>query len=695
MTRSRCRLPLLTVTALPTLLLGMPAAAQNQAPAVPRLPALEEIVVTATRMQTTLNHVPAAVSVVSKEDIQLGRQQLALDESLSRVPGLFMQNRYNYAQDLRVSIRGFGARANFGIRGVKILVDGIPETLPDGQGSVDSIDLGAVEQIEVIRGPSSSLYGNASGGVISVTSENPPEDPFAEIRVSGGRYDFQKVQLKAGGQGERVGYLVSLSDSDYEGFREQSRAENRQLSGRFNFDFDNDRQLLAVVNVTDQPVSDDPGGVTAELAATDPTAAWPANVQFNAGEALEQQRLGFVYSMPLGSERHTLTARNYYVWRDFSNSLPFVDGGVVEFDRFFAGGGLSYTYDGFWLDRPNRLIVGIDYDDQDDDRVRFDNEFGTRGALTFDQNESVNSRGLFVQNELSITEDLLLTMGIRFDRVEFDVTDRFLSDGDDSGRRSLEGTSPMLGLVYTVSPDLNLYATYSSAFETPTTTEFNDPSGGGGFNPGLDPQEATNLEVGLRGMIADRHRYELALFSIDVDDELIPFEVPGSPGRDYYVNAGKSSRDGFEVSLIAQPTERLQATFSYTYSDFKYDRFVDADGQNFGGNTIPGTSENVLFGELSYRDPRGWFGALDVLYIDEQFANNANTAVNDAYTLSNVRFGYEHEAGSLLVTPFVSVNNLFDETYNANVRINAFGGRYYEPAPGRNAFAGVSLNYRY
>src|SRR5690606_20210885 len=194
----------------------------------PQLPPLEEIVVTSTRLETTLDQVPAAVSVVSKDDIQLGRQQLGLDESLSRVPGLFMQNRFNFAQDLRVSIRGFGARANFGIRGVKILVDGIPETLPDGQGSVDSIDLGATSQIEVIRGPSSTLYGNASGGVISLTSEPPPEEPFAELRVSGGRYDFQKLQFKAGGSGERVGYLLSVSDSKFDGFREQSRYENTQ-----------------------------------------------------------------------------------------------------------------------------------------------------------------------------------------------------------------------------------------------------------------------------------------------------------------------------------------------------------------------------------------------------------------------------------------------------------------------------------
>jgi len=669
---------------------AVPAAAQIQRP---QLPPLEEIVVTATRLETTLDHVPAAVSVVSKDDIQLGRQQLALDESLSRVPGLFMQNRYNFAQDLRVSIRGFGARANFGIRGVKILVDGIPETLPDGQGSVDSIDLGATSQIEVIRGPSSTLYGNASGGVISLTSEPPPEEPFAELRVSAGRYDFQKVQLKAGGSGERVGYLLSVSDSKFNGFREQSRYENTQLSGRFNIDLDRDRQLLAVVNLTDQPVSDDPGGITAQMAAENPSAAWPANIAFRAGEALEQQRLGFVYSMPLG-DGHKLSARNYYVWRDFSNSLPFVDGGIVDLDRFFVGGGLSYTYDGFWLDRPNRLVIGIDYDNQDDDRRRFDNNSGLQGALTFDQNESVRSRGIFLQNELSISEQLLLTMGIRFDEVVFDVTDRYLSDGDDSGRRTLDGTSPMVGLTYAFSPNLNLYATYSTAFETPTTTEFNDPSGGGGFNPTLDPQEASNIEFGLRGLINSRHRYELALFSIEVDDELIPFEVPGSPGRDYYVNAGQSSRDGFEFSLITQATDRLQATFSYTYSDFKFDEFTDASG-DYAGNVIPGTAKNVLFGELSYRGDRGWFAAFDALYIDEQFANNANTAVNDSYTLANLRVGYEHTSGSLAVTPFVAINNLFDETFNANVRINAFGGRFFEPGPKRNAYAGVTLNWRY
>lgn len=692
---SRRIVPLLTCA------LSAAAAAQepggstaSSGPAGSSANALEEIVVTATRLETPLNHVPAAISVVTADDIQLGRQQLALDESLSRVPGVFMMDRYNFAQDLRISIRGFGSRANFGIRGVKILVDGIPETLPDGQGSVDSVDLGTASQIEVIRGPSSTLYGNASGGVINVTTEAPPGQPFAEVRLSGGEFDFRKAQIKAGGGTDRMGYLVSLSDLGYDGFREQSRAESTQLTTRLNFELGKDRELLATYNYTDQPVSDDPGGVTAELAASDPRAAWPANVAFDAGEALTQSRLGFVYKVPLG-ENNGLTVRNYYIWRDFSNKLPFEDGGLVEFDRFFAGGGLSYNHDGFWLDRPNRLVVGFDVDDQDDDRTRYDNLNGVKGPLGFDQNENVSSAGVFLQNELSVTKDLLLTLGVRFDQVEFDVTDHFLADGDDSGKVTEEDTSPMAGIVYTLSDALNFYGTYSTAFETPTTTEFNDPSGGGGFNQSLDPQLATNYEVGMRGVLGGRHRYDVSLFTINVEDELIPFEVPSAPGRDYFVNAGESTRNGLEVSFVSHLTDNWRTTFAYTYSDFTFDRFVDAEGNDFSGKTIPGTAKNVLYGELSYEDPNGWFGSIDAIYVSKQFANNANTAVSDAYTLSNLRLGYRYDSGSLVLTPFVAVNNVFDESYNANLRLNAFGGRYFEAAPGRNLFAGITLNYKY
>ncbi|HEX5420671.1 MAG TPA: TonB-dependent receptor [Gammaproteobacteria bacterium] len=671
---------------------GTRPASSNTAPNAKN--ELEEIVVTATRLETPLRYVPAAVSVVSKNDIQLGRQQLTLAESLDRVPGVFMQDRYNFAQGLRVSIRGFGARANFGVRGVKILIDGIPATLPDGQASADDVDLGTTSRIEVIRGPSSTLYGNASGGVINVTSEPPPKQPFAELRVSGGNYGFDKTQLKGGGQGDKVGYLFSVSDTNYDGFREHSNAEIKDATGRFNVDLGKDRKLLATVSYTDQPLTNDPGGVTAAIAATDPKAAWPANLAFDAHQSFDQTRVGFVYDMPL-SGSNSLTARNYYVWRDFKQFLPFVAGGVPSFKRFFAGGGLNFNHDGYWLDRPDKLVVGFDAEDQNDDRTLYDNDNGIIGVQSLDQNENVTSSGLFLQNQLSITKDLLLTLGARYDQVAFDVTDHFLSDGDDSGKVTENSTSPMAGLVYTISTALNVYGKYSTSFETPTTTEFYNPSGAGGFNQSLKPQLATNYEVGMRGLIANRHHYELAVFTVGVKDELIPFEVPGSPGRDYYVNAGKSTRNGLEFSLVSNETNRIRTTFSYTYSDFTFDHFIDANGDNFSGNTIPGTAKGQIYGEISYQDPNGWFGSLEALHIGKQFANNANTATSAPYTLTDVRFGYQLESGSLHLTPFLAVNNLFDERYNANLRINAFGGRFFEAGPGRNLFAGVTINYQY
>jgi iron complex outermembrane receptor protein len=688
----------LACCAAPTLFLCTTALAQQ-----PAQGPLEEIVVTATMLERTLDRVPAAVSVVDMDEIQLGRQQLALDEALGRVPGLFMQNRYNFAQDLRLSIRGFGARAQFGIRGIKVLVDGIPETLPDGQGGVDSIDLGATSQIEVIRGPSSSLYGNASGGVISVVSEGSGAEPFAQARLMSGSYGFQKLQFKTGGKTDRLDYLVSLSESELEGYRAQSAAENKQLTGRFDLDLGNDRDLLTVVNFTDQPVSDDAGGITAAMAAATPRAAFPANVQFDAGEALEQTRLGFVYSMPAG-EHGSISARNYYAWRDFGNLLPVQAGGTVDLDRTFVGGGLSYTYDGFFLDRPNRFVTGVDFDDQDDDRRRFNNQNGVPGTLTFDQNEHVTSQGVFLQNELSVSERVQVTLGIRFDQVEFDVTDRFLADGNDTGSLKFDDTSPMVGVVVDISDRLNFYSTLSSAFETPTTTELNQPFlTSGGFNSTLSPQVAENFEVGLRGEIGTTQRYEIALFTIDVDDELIPYPVFTAPGgtvvsgRNFYQNAAQSTRDGLEFSWIANPTSRLRATVSYAYSDFEFKDFVDANGADFSGRVIPGTAENVLYGELVYTAPRGWFVAGDAIFTDEQFGDNGNTLASlvDDYTLASLRFGYDIDFGDFTLSPFAGVNNLLDETYTSNVRLNAFGGRFFEPGPGRNAYAGVTLDWKF
>ncbi len=675
---------------LPLSLLATVAAAQNTTNT--KQQPLEEIIVTATMINRTLDRVPAAVSVIDTDQIQLARQQLALDEALDRVPGVFTQNRYNFAQDLRISIRGFGARAQFGIRGIKVLVDGIPETLPDGQGAVDSIDLGATKEIEVIRGPSSSMYGNAAGGVISIITEGAPAQPFAEVRAAAGSYGYDKLQFKTGGQTDRLNYLVSVSNSEFDSWRAQSRAVNGQVTGRFDVDLGKNRDLLTILNYTDQPQSDDAGALTRALVQTNPRSAWPGNVTFDGGEEITQSRLGFVYSAPLG-EHGTLKAKNYYAWRDFQNQLPVQGNGIVDLQRAFVGGGFSYSYDGFWLDRPNRFITGVDFDDQDDDRKRFNNLQGVRGNLGFNQNEYVTSRGVYMQNELSLTPKAQLTLGVRADRVKFDVTDHYFADGfDDSGSREFNDTSPMVGVTFQLRPTLSLYATYSSSFETPTTTEFNKPDGTGGFNQDLNPQIAHNIEVGVRGSLARRQRYEVSVYDTHVKDELIPFEVPTSPGRNYYVNAGESTHKGVEFSWLSNPTDRLTTTLSYSYSDFTFNN----------GLVIPGTAKNVAFGEITYKDPHNWFVSADALYAGSQFGDNANTAAGivDAYTIADLRLGYDVDAGSVVLSPFFGVNNVFDRSYISNVRLNPVGvgtpaGRYFEPGPPRSAYGGVTVNWKF
>jgi len=385
---------------------------------------LDEMVVTGTRTEQKLGDVPLAISLVSMRDIQLGRQGLNLDESLARVPGLFMQNRYNFAQDLRVSIRGFGSRASFGIRGIKVFADGIPVTLPDGQSGTDDLDIGSAESIEVIRGPSASLYGTASGGVISLTTEEPPAEPFVETKLTAGEFGHQKYQFKTGGQSGRLGYLINTSYMEMDGFRDHSEVEHGLINSKFRYDIDDTSSLTAIVNAVDSPTANDPGGITRADVAADRTQAQPRNLSSNAGEEFDQQRVGLVYDKNFG-EKHELRLRGYSMWKDFQtfipigSHIPFVgDDGVVEFDRKFFGGGGRYTYRDYLLGMPNRLTVGFDMEVQRDDRQRFINNAGVKGDRVFDQLEKAESLGVYFRNETELSESVTLSLGGRFDDLD-------------------------------------------------------------------------------------------------------------------------------------------------------------------------------------------------------------------------------------------------------------------------------------
>jgi iron complex outermembrane receptor protein len=650
---------------------------------------LDEIVVSATRIESSVRDVARSISIVDKERIQNGTQQLGIDEALAGVPGLYMQNRYNFAQDLRISLRGFGARSSFGIRGIRIIVDGIPETLPDGQGGIDSIDIGSAQSIEVLRGPASSLYGNASGGVISIISELGNSPPFVEGRIAAGDFDYQQYQLKAGGEIGSADYLFNVSRTEIDGYRDHSKFEGSIVNTKLAIPLGENDKLTFALNHSDQPEAQDPGGINAAQAATDPTSARDRNVLFDAGESLSQQRFGVVYERDRASGN--LTLRNHYVWRDFANRLPFTDGGSVDLDRFFYGFGVQYSL-GDML--PDNLILtfGADLDRQDDDRKRYDNNEGVLGALVFDQNERVDSTGIFVNGRFAISDAWALLAGLRYDELSYDVTDRFLADGDDSGQLDFDEVSPSFAINYSMDSGV-LFASYSSSFETPTTTELANPDGSGGFNSSLVAQTADNFELGFKKSNENLY-YEIAVFTIDLEDELIPYELPAFPGRTFFVNAGSSKRDGIETALSWKNGSGFQVDASYTWSDFKFESFVDDNGNDFSGNQLPGLPRQFGYLGMSYYTDGGFSGTVETIYSGDLYANNANTVDVSSYTVVNLRLGYDFQNGNWLFRPYVGLNNLFDEAYNSNIRINAFGGRYFEPAPTRNFYAGVVVNFQ-
>lgn len=662
-------------------------------------PMMEELVVSATRGARAVREVPAAVSVVAREDVQLGRQQLGLDEALGRVPGLFAQNRYNFAQDLRLSIRGFGARANFGIRGLKLFADGIPATTADGQGGVDDIDLGSLDRIEVIRGPSSSLYGASSGGVINLLTEDGPERPFVEAGVTLGEYDQQRYQLKAGGQTGRLNYLASASHLTYDGYREQSRVESTLFNSKFRYDIDSASDLTLIVNLVDSPTAEDPGGLTQADVDEDRRQAQPRNASSNAGESLDQQKLGIIYNRAL-DDRNEITLRNYYVWRDFQaflpigTHIPFVaDDGVVEFDRFFWGGGIQWRFSDSLFGRPLRLTAGVDADIQEDDRQRYLNEAGVKGDLAFDQIEKAEAYGAYLRGEIGLADSVRLAVGLRYDSVDLSVDDRFLGNGDQSASLDFDEVSPTVGLVWDLGERWSAYANYATAFETPTFTEFAVPARGldvslGGF-ANVSAQEAQSFEVGLRGGLFDDALYvEAAAFTMEVDDEIVGVSNIGN--RTFFSNAD-TDRRGVEAFANLALDNGLELSLAYTYSDFEFDSFED--NEDFEGNALPGLPDHQLFAEMKYRHASGIYAIGDVLYVSELNVNNANSASTDSFTVANLRIGASVDLGQWQLDPFLGINNLFDEKYMSNVIINGFGGRLFEPAPTRNVYGGVAVRY--
>ncbi len=649
---------------------------------------LEPIVVTATRLPAPLADVPAAVSVVGRDEIHDGRPTVALDETLNRVPGVFVQNDRNFAQDLRVQIRGFGTRSAFGVREVKVLVDGLPETLPDGQTELDALDVGAVDRVEVVRGPTSSLYGNASGGVIQVFTAEPPGTPHASIRLTGGSYGLGKYDLEAGGRAGNAGVALHAAFVQLDGYREHAAAERGTLTAKLRYAIGEDTDVMVLLSGLDTLGAEDAGGLAGAEVRDDRRQARALNRELDAGEAVTQGRIGTVLSRH--AESSDLSAHAYVLYRGFAGRLPILPeagDGITAFSRVSPGAGIRYGRTLSVGGRESTLLAGVDVQDQADDRRRFANVGGRRGALGLAQDERVTSVGPYLRWTLLVRDDLEASAGVRYDRVRFDVDVRTPRASGDSGTRTLAAWSPAGGIVWRPRRWLSLFTDIGTAFQTPTTTELANPEGAG-FNARLQPQHATSVEVGARAALRELGTASVTGFYLDLEDTLIGFE--SLSGRTFFRNAGRSERYGVEADWQLDLTPELRWSMALTFLHARFRRYR-TDAGDFAGNDEPGIPGGLLHGELLYRSAAGLYAALEAQLVDGFYVDDANTTRAPGYELFDVRGGWERAIGRVHVEPFVGIQNLTGATYDGVVRLNAAGGRFFEPVPRLNVYGGVGI----
>jgi iron complex outermembrane receptor protein len=665
---------------------------------VRRLP----VVVTVTRdVGRSPLDLPYAISSLRPDSVVRGQTHTFVEQTLALLPGVTVANRNNPSQDTRISIRGFGARSQFGARSIRILRDGMPLTLPDGQTPIDYLDLESVGRVEAIRGTASSLYGNASGGVLDLRSMDPPDSPLeVQARSFAGSSALRRFAGLAAGTSGPFTYEGNLGRTESDGFR---KFANQKLTNAFV----RSTTALGGTSLTllgmglDMPLALNPGALSRAQFEADPSQADTLSVQKRARKEVHQVQLGL-------SARHALfngeiTGQVYGGTRTLFNPQTFA---IVGIDRRQEGTGVRATLPFVSGDVTNRLSVGADAQWLNDARKNWANcdnltkvtatcaTIGIeQGAISLDQRELVSSVGPYVRDELEVGR-FRGTVGLRADQVKFQLRDHYLADGrDDSGIRTMSAVSPMVGVAARLSPLHSVYANVGTAFETPTTTELgNQPDGSAGLNRDLKPQLSTTFEVGAKGLAVDRVQYDVALFDSEIRDELIPFATPTSNARMFYRNAGRTRRQGVELSLAGDAGPMSLAT-TYALSHFRFRDFQTATAQ-YAGNAIPGIPEHQIQTDATFHLPSSYL-VVEGIAKSKVWANDANAAAAPGFAVFNVRLGGTATFGRPRLAPVIAVQNLFDKKYVGSVAINAAGAtvdvtKFYEPAPRRTFYVGLT-----
>ncbi|OVY28333.1 TonB-dependent siderophore receptor [Klebsiella quasipneumoniae subsp. quasipneumoniae] len=691
--------------ALPALLLPLIAAAQ----------AADEQTMVVTAAPTTVSELdtPAAVSVVNGDEMRQAAPRVNLSESLGAVPGLQVQNRQNYAQDLQLSIRGFGSRSTYGVRGLRIYVDGIPATMPDGQGQTSNIDIGSVDTLEVLRGPFSALYGNSSGGVINVTSQTGTQPPTVEASSYYGSFGTWHYGMKATGavgDGSHAGdvdYTVSTNRFTTHGYRDHSGARKNLANARLGVRINDVSKLTLLLNSVDIKAND-AGGLTADEWRDNPRQS-PRGDQYNTRKDTRQTQAGLRYERQL-SDQDDLSVMMYAGERETTQyqSIPRAPqlkpshaGGVIDLTRHYQGIDTRLTHRGELL-VPVTLTAGLDYENMSERRKGYENfvmvngapQYGEQGALRRNERNLMWNVDPYLQTQWQLTDKLSLDAGVRYSSVWFDSNDYYSTpgNGDDSGDASYHKWLPAGSLKYALTDAWNVYLSAGRGFETPTINELSYRADNqSGLNFGLKPSTNDTVEIGSKTRIGNG-LLTAALFQTDTDNEIVVDSSSG--GRTSYKNAGKTRRQGMELGLDQQFGESWRLKAAWTWLDATYRTNVCGDA-SCNGNRIPGIARNMGYASFGYQPEQGWYAGSDIRYMSDIMANDENTAKAPSWTVVGLTTGYKWSYGRMDMDLFGRVDNLFDREYVGSVIVNESNGRYYEPAPGRNYGIGLNLAWRF
>jgi iron complex outermembrane recepter protein len=679
--------------------------------------AVDSVVVTATRQARDVLTTPAAVTRIDGDELRDGKPQVNLSETLARVPGLTAANRENYAQDLQISIRGFGARATFGVRGVRLYADGIPASMPDGQGQVSHFSLGGAQSVEVLRGPFSALYGNSSGGVIAITTEEGRDPQRISLDLMAGSRETSRGALSARGAGF-FNYALDVSSFSTDGAREHSAARrdsgNLKLTRAFG-----DGKLTLIANAVSMPNAQDPLGLTRAEFDTDATRATPAAVQFNTRKSVRQNQGGALYEQPfLGNQKISLSLyggnrkveqfQSITVGAQTPATSP---GGVIDLGRDYAGADLRWSITQDIGAGKLGLTAGVAYETLDEARKGFRNFTGTgatqvlgvKGALRRDEDNKLTSTDPYLQAEYDLGS-LTLIAGIRQTKVKFDSQDKFIATGnpDDSGASSFKGTLPVVGLNWRAQPNLSFYASAARGLETPTFNEIAyRPGGQTGLNFALKPAKSNHVELGAKWRMNESVRIDAALFNISTQDELVVLTNTG--GRSTFQNATRTQRKGLELALSSDVSSSINLSAALTFLDATYkDGFFTCTATPCptanvavpGGNRMPGIARTSAYAQGTWRINDAVKLSAEARHSGKVFVNDLNTDAAPAYTVFNLILMGEHKDGPWTLKPVLRVDNVANKKYAGSVIVNEGNGRFFEPAAPRTVYLGMNWAYQ-